>query len=127
MKHLFRAFVILSILSLSSCMTAYKATENKVVTDELVGMSKEDVIEYLGAPSDIVSYQNGSILVYEGNETAFVYNHPERKIANPKLEVFCNNDGLCTSTRVGQMETVKKFSAGKTILLVLSLGLIGLI
>lgn len=107
-------------------MTAYKAYEQKAVTDELVGMTQYEVIEFLGAPSDIVNYQNGSILVYEGNEIAFKYNHP-RKIANPKLEVYCDTEDYCTSTRISQMEKVKKFSTGKTILLIITLGLVGII
>lgn len=128
MKHLLRVYALLCILSLTSCMTTYKAYEDKSVINGLVGMTQDRIIEYLGAPSDIVNYQNGSILVYEGNEVAFTYSHPSRKVANPKLEVFCNNDDVCTSTRISQMENVRKFSTGKTIVFILlPLGLLALI
>lgn len=120
MNNFIRIFVILSLFCMTSCMTSYKAIENLQVTESLVGMSEADVIDQLGAPSDVIDYQNGTILVYEGNEVAFAYNS-ERKIANPKLEVFCGTDGRCVNTRVSQMEKVRKFSPGKTILLVLGI------
>lgn len=73
MKPLSRIILLLVSISVTSCMTSYRAFENKYVLDELVGMPQERVIERLGAPSDIVDYQNGTILVYEGNEVAFKY------------------------------------------------------
>lgn len=120
MRSIIRVVVVMSLLAMTSCMTSFKAIEDLEVTGSLVGKPEAEIIDLLGAPSDIVDYQNGTILVYEGNEVAFVYNS-KRKIANPKLEVFCSTDGRCVNTRVSQMEKVRKFSPGKTILLVLGI------
>lgn len=118
-----RAIILaISALILISCSTTQKVYYSQNVLDTYLGITHQELVEDLGAPTEQVSDgSDGYILVYEGNRRLFTYSS---KYANksgtlPKAEFYMNADGIVQKVRADNTNSIKVTSVGGTIALVL--------
>lgn len=119
--------LLLPIVAFCSCSTTQKVYYNPTVIDSYVGATHQEIVEILGAPTREVSDGgSGYCLIYEGNRRIFSYSdkYSNKSVTLPTVQFFMTQEGLCRRTYVGNVQEVKTFSLGKTILLLVLLGIL---
>ena len=118
-----RAIILaISALILISCSTTQKVYYSQNVLDTYLGITHQELVEDLGAPTEQVSDgSDGYILVYEGNRRLFSYSskYANKSATLPKAEFYMNADGIVQKVRADNTNSIKVTSVGGTIALVL--------
>lgn len=122
--------LIMMFILFSSCSTTYRVRYSNNEISNFVGMSRHEIICHLGAPdseTDDGSY--GYIMVFKGNDKIFKlskrYSNKSGRL--PELQLFMDPSGKCVKTMTTNTSSVKAFSPGKTIALLVVLSTLGLI
>ena len=123
-KFLFLLFAASLTLS---CSTTYSARLWDRDTDQYIGMTHQQLIEKHGAPvREMSDGRDGSILVFAG-ERVFSYRASKYGGSVPELQCYMDADGYCYKTETANIRSARAFSAGKTILLLILLGGLGIV
>lgn len=124
-----KRFLILLLLSFltCSCTTTYHAKLWDRNTIQYNGMTHQQLVERFGAPvREMGDGGDGYILVFAG-ERVFSYRASKYGGSVPELQCHMDSDGICSFVQTANVESQRAFSAGKTILLLLLLGGLGVI
>lgn len=124
-----KRFLILLLLSFltCSCTTTYHAKLWDRNTIQYNGMTHQELVERFGAPvREMGDGGDGYILVFAG-ERVFSYRASKYGGSIPELQCYMDSDGICSYVQTANVESHRAFSAGKTILLLLLLGGLGVI
>lgn len=90
-------------------------------------MTHQQLVERFGAPvREMGDGGDGYILVFAG-ERVFSYRASKYGGSVPELQCHMDSDGICSFVQTANVESQRAFSAGKTILLLLLLGGLGVI
>ena len=119
--------ILIFIISLCSCSTTQYVSYNPGVVNNYVGLSHHEIVELLGAPTREVSDGgSGYCLVYEGHRRLFSYSdkYASHSATLPTAQFFMTADGYCNRTLITNTQSVRTFSLGKTLLLLIFLGII---
>lgn len=118
-------FVVLLILTCSCSATFYARLQDERHF-QAEGLTSGELIAQFGAPTREVSDgRDGRILVFTGDR---VFDYRASKFGGtlPELQCFMDADDVCYRYEMANMESKKAFSAGKTILLLIFLGILPL-
>ena len=125
MKKIFS--LILLALTLVSCSSTHRVSYSKSAIDGYVGLTHEELVQRLGAPTENVSDGgDGYILVYVGNKDLFRYDSKYASKAGtlPTAQFYMDNNNICQKVRVDNTDSIKVTNVGGTIALVLLIMLI---
>ena len=122
MKKLLLFFVLLIVAC--SCSTTFHARLQDERNFQVEGLSSGELISQFGAPArEMSDGRDGKILVFTGDR---VFNYRASKFGGtlPELQCFMDADDVCYKYEMANMESKKVFSFGKTLLLLILLGII---
>lgn len=122
MKHLFLFFVLLVVAC--SCSTTFHARLKDKSSFQAKGLTSGELITQFGAPArDMSDGRDGKILVFTGDR---VFDYRASKFGGtlPELQCFMDADDVCYKCEMANMQSKKVFSFGKTLLLLVLLGII---
>ena len=124
MKRLFLFFVLLVVAC--SCSTTFHARLQDEKHFHAEGLTSGELIAQFGAPArEMSDGRDGKILVFTGDR---VFDYRASKFGGtlPELQCFMDADDVCYRYEMANMQSKKVFSFGKTLLLLILLGIIPL-
>ena len=124
MKRLFLLFTLLVIAC--SCSTTFHARLQDEKHFHAEGLTSGELIAQFGAPArEMSDGRDGKILVFTGDR---VFDYRASKFGGtlPELQCFMDADDVCYRYDLVNMRSKKVFSAGRTILLLIFLGILPL-
>lgn len=124
MKKLFLYFMLL--IFACSCSTTYQARFRNGSFFQVEGLTSGELISEFGAPArEMSDGKDGKILVFTGDK---VFDYQASKFGGtlPELQCFMDADDVCYRYEMVNMQSKKVFSFGKTLLLLILLGIIPL-
>ena len=107
-----------------SCSTTYYARLQDKKHFQAEGLTSGELIAKYGAPArEMSDGRDGRILVFTGDK---VFNYPASKFGGtlPELQCYLDVEDICYRFETTNMESRKVFSFGKTLLLLILLGII---
>lgn len=107
-----------------SCSTTYYARLQDEKHFQAEGLTSGELIAKYGAPArEMSDGRDGRILVFTGDK---VFNYPASKFGGtlPELQCYLDVEDICYRFETTNMESRKVFSFGKTLLLLILLGII---
>ena len=124
MRKLF--LFILLLLVACSCSTTFNARLRDSRHIQIEGLTSGELISQFGAPArEMSDGRDGKILVFTGDR---VFDYRASKFGGtlPELQCFMAANDTCYRYEMVNMRSKKVFSAGRTILLLIFLGLLPL-
>lgn len=123
-----KRFVLLLFLLIfaCSCSTTFYARPADRKGFQVEGLTSGELIARFGAPArEMSDGRDGRILVFTGDRV-FDYRASKYGSSLPELQCYMGPDDLCYRYETVNMESKRAFSAGKTILLLILLGILPL-
>lgn len=124
MKRLILFVALLFVVC--SCSTTFHARLKDSRHFQVEGLTSGELIYQFGAPArEMSDGRYGKILVFSGDR---VFDYRASKFGGtlPELQCFMDADDVCYRYELVNMKSKKVFSAGKTILLLIFLGILPL-
>lgn len=118
-------FVTLLVVA-SSCSTTFHARLRNERRFQIKELTSGELISQFGAPArEMSDGRDGKILVFTGDR---VFDYRASKFGGtlPELQCYMDADDVCYKYEMANMQSKKVFSAGKTILLLIFLGILPL-
>ena len=124
MKRLILLFVLLIIAC--SCSTTFRARLKDSRHIQVESLTSGELIAQFGAPArEMSDGRGGRILVFTGDRV-FDYRASKFGGSLPELQCFMDTDDICYRYELVNMKSKKVFSAGRTILLLIIIGILPL-
>lgn len=124
MKKLVLFIVLLAVAC--SCSTTFHARLKDERHIQVEGLTSGELISQFGAPArEMSDGRDGKILVFTGDR---VFDYRASKFGGtlPELQCFMDADDVCYRYDLVNMKSKKVFSAGRTILFLIFLGILPL-